>query len=166
MADHIRRVLLDGASAPHSEDVQRFFKEEVASRGWYTAELRKVAYRFHRVLLKEHGVEYLVAVADDLFRGRVLEEKTMAVMLLEKSVHELGAKQFRLFEWLDRISNWADHDALLHYLIGPMMADEASRARHVFVWARSRNRWRADPGRPPANVPQRDRPPDGHAARR
>ena len=83
IADHIRRVLLDGASAPHSEDVQRFFKEEVASRGWYTAELRKVAYRFHRVLLKEHGVEYLVAVADNLFRGRVLEEKTMAVMLLE-----------------------------------------------------------------------------------
>lgn len=34
MADHIRRVLLDGASAPHSEEVQRFFKEEVASRGW------------------------------------------------------------------------------------------------------------------------------------
>jgi 3-methyladenine DNA glycosylase AlkD len=143
IADHIRRVLLDGASAPHSEEVQRFFKEEVASRGWYTAELRKVAFRFHRALLKEHGVDYLVSVADDLFRGRVLEEKVMAVMLLEKSVDDLGAKQFRVFdEWLDRVSSWADHDALLHYLIGPMIADEPSRARYVFQWARSRNRWR------------------------
>jgi 3-methyladenine DNA glycosylase AlkD len=143
IADHIRRVLLDGASAPHSEDVQRFFKEEVASRGWYTAELRKVAYRFHRALLKEHGVDCLVSIADNLFRGRVLEEKVMAVMLLEKSVHDLGAKEFRLFDqWLDRVSSWADHDGLLHYLIGPMIADEPAWARHVFVWARSKNRWR------------------------
>ncbi len=143
MADHVRRVLVDGASAPHSEEVQRFFKEEVASRGWYTAELRKVAYRFHRVLLDEHGLDYLVSVADQLFRGRVLEEKNMAVMLLEKSVPDFGPKQFRLFDqWLDRVSSWADHDALLHYLIGPMIVDEPSRVRFVFVWARSRNRWR------------------------
>jgi 3-methyladenine DNA glycosylase AlkD len=143
MAAHIRRVLVDGASAPHSEEVQRFFKEEVASRGWYTAELRKVAYRFHRVLLREHGIDYLVSVADQLFRGRVLEEKTIAVMLLEKSVPDFGPKQFRLFDqWLDRVSNWADHDGLVHYLIGPMIADEPSRVRFVFVWARSRNRWR------------------------
>ncbi|MFI5111346.1 MAG: DNA alkylation repair protein [Terriglobales bacterium] len=143
MAAHIRRVLQDGASAPHSEEVQRFFKEEVASRGWYTAELRKVAYRFHRVLVNEHGIDYLVSVADQLFRGRVLEEKNMAVMLLEKSVHDFGPKQFRRFEqWLDRVSSWADHDALLHYLIGPMIVDEPSRVRFVFVWARSRNRWR------------------------
>ena len=143
MADHIRRVLLDGASAPHSEDVQRFFKEEVASRGWYTQELRKVAFRFHRVLLNEHGLDYLVSVADQLFRGCVLEEKIMAVMLLEKSVHDLGPKHFRLFDqWLDRVTSWADHDGLLHYLIGPMIADEPARARYVFVWARSQSRWR------------------------
>ena len=93
--------------------------------------------------LNEHGIDYLVSVADQLFRGRVLEEKTMAVMLLEKSVHDFGPKQFRLFDqWLDRVSNWADHDALLHYLIGPMIVDEPSRVRLVFVWARSRNRWR------------------------
>ena len=143
MAGHVRRVLLDGASAPHSEEVQRFFKEQVASRGWYTAELRKVAYRFHRVLLNEHGLDYLVTVADQLFRGGVLEEKNMAVMLLEKSVHGFGPRQFRLFDrWLDRISSWADHDALVYYLISPMMVDEPSRVRVVFAWARSPNRWR------------------------
>ncbi|MBZ5509594.1 MAG: DNA alkylation repair protein [Acidobacteriia bacterium] len=143
MADHVRRVIKNGASAPHSEEVQRFFKEKVASRGWYTAELRKVAYRFHRVLLNEHGLDYLVSVADQLFRGRVLEEKNMAVMLLEKSVHDFGPRQFRLFEqWLDRVSSWADHDALVYYLISPMLVDEPSRVRFAFVWARSRNRWR------------------------
>ncbi len=143
IAAHIRRVLQNGASAPHAEEVQRFFKEEVASRGWYTAELRKVAYRFHRVLLQEHGLDYLVRVADQLFRGRVLEEKGMAVMLLEKSVGEFGPKQFRLFDqWLERVSNWGDHDALVHYLISPMVADQPARVRFVFLWARSHNRWR------------------------
>jgi 3-methyladenine DNA glycosylase AlkD len=143
IAAHIRRVLQNGASAPHAEEVQRFFKEDVASRGWYTAELRKVARRFHRVLLNEHGLDYLVAVANQLFRGRVLEEKGMAVMLLERSVGDFGTKEFRLFDrWLDRVSSWADHDALVHYLISPMVAADPARLAAVFRWARSRNRWR------------------------
>jgi hypothetical protein len=33
IAAHIRRVLLNGASAPHTEEVQRFFKEEIKWRG-------------------------------------------------------------------------------------------------------------------------------------
>ncbi len=143
IAAHIRRVLKDGGSAPHAEGVQRFFKEQVASRGWYTAELRQVAARFRRAMLKEHELAYLVAVADQLFRGSVLEEKVMAVLLLQKSATEFGSKEFRLFEsWLDRVSSWADHDALAHYLIAPMLLSGPARMRVVFGWARSHNRWR------------------------
>ena len=143
IADHIRRVLVDGASAPHSEEVQRFFKEEVQSRGWHTAELRKVATRFRRTLLREHGVEYLVAVADQLFQGEVLDEKTFAVMLLEKNTGDFTTKHFRRFDsWLDRVTNWADHDGLVHYVLGPMVAADLSRTSAVDRWARSGNRWR------------------------
>jgi 3-methyladenine DNA glycosylase AlkD len=143
IADHIRRVLLDGGSAPHSAEVQWFFKEEVKSRGWYTAELRKVAVRFRRTLLKEHGLAYLVQVADQLFRGEVLEEKVFAVFLLEKNVSDFTEQHFRLFtQWLDRVSSWADHDGLVHYLIGPMIAADLRRAERIDTWAKSRNRWR------------------------
>src|SRR5216683_438482 len=69
IAAHIRRVLKDGGSAPHSEDVQRFFKEEVQSRGWYTAELRKFAVRFRRSIARERGTDFLIQVADQLFSG-------------------------------------------------------------------------------------------------
>jgi 3-methyladenine DNA glycosylase AlkD len=142
IATHIRRVLQDGASAPHSEEVQRFFKEEIASRGWYTAELRKLAVRFRRQLLAEAGAERVLAVAEQLFRGRVLEEKVLAVFLLQSLVKKLGEREFKLFEsWLDRVSSWADHDALVSYLIGPLMAAEPARAERVFRWARSRDRW-------------------------
>jgi 3-methyladenine DNA glycosylase AlkD len=143
IADHIRRVLKDGGSAPHSEDVQHFFKEEVQSRGWYTAELRKFAVRFRRAIARERGMDFLVRVADNLFAGRVLEEKVMAVFLLEKQTKNFGDNEMQLFaSWLDRVTSWADHDALAHYLLSPMVAADPARCRQVFFWAKSRNRWR------------------------
>jgi 3-methyladenine DNA glycosylase AlkD len=142
IADHIRRVLKDGGSAPHAEGVQWFFKEEIKSRGWYTAELRKVAVRFRRTIKTELGTGFLIKVANDLFRGKVLEEKVFAVLMLETLTDEFGDSEFRLFEsWLDRISTWADHDGLVHHLIAPMIAAKASRKAFVIRWAKSKNRW-------------------------
>jgi len=142
VAAHIRRVLKDGGSAPHAEGVQWFFKEEIKSRGWYTAELRRVAIRFRRTIVHERGVDFLLQVADHLFRGRVLEERVFAVFLLEKLVDKFGDPEFRRFEsWLSRISSWADHDALVHYLIAPMIAAKTARTGRVFVWVKSPDRW-------------------------
>ena len=143
IADHIRRVLKDGGSTPHSKDVQHFFKEVIKSRGWYTAELRKFAVRFRRSIARERGLDFVVQVADDLFSGRVLEEKVMAVFLLENQTKHFSDDEFQLFaSWLDRVTSWADHDALAHDLLGPMIAAEPARCREVFLWAKSPNRWR------------------------
>lgn len=142
IAAHIRRVLKDGGTAPHSEEVQRFFKDEIKSRGWYAAELRKVAVRFRRAIRRERSLEFLLEVADELFSGQILEEKILAVFLLEKLTDEFGDDEFRLFEsWLPRISSWADHDALVHYLIAPMVAAKTSRTGRVFRWAKLPDRW-------------------------
>jgi len=59
IAGHIRRVLKDGGSAPHAEGVQWFFKEAIKSRGWYTAELRKVAYDFGTPLFANAASSFL-----------------------------------------------------------------------------------------------------------
>lgn len=142
IANHIRRVLLDGASAPHTEEVQRFFKHEVKSRGWYTAELRKLAVRFRRTIVAESGMPFLLQVADQLFRGQVLEEKVVAVSMLQGIVGDFGKPEFKLFEsWLDRVSTWADHDALVHFLVGPMIAKDDSLVSRPLRWAKSKNRW-------------------------
>jgi 3-methyladenine DNA glycosylase AlkD len=135
-------LLRDGGSAEHAEGVQWFFKEEVKSHGWYTAELRSTAVTFRRRIREECGLDFLVQVADKLFVGRVLEEKVFAVFLLERLTDEFGDAEFRLFEsWLDRISRWADHDGLVHYLIAPMIAAKPDRATRVFRWAKSPDRW-------------------------
>ncbi len=142
VAEHIRTVLKNGGSAPHTEEVQRFFKHEVQSRGWYTAELRKVAVRFRRAIIAENGLPFLLQVADQLFRGDVLEEKVFAVVMLQGIVDGFGKAEFKLFEsWLDRVSTWADHDALVHYLIGPMIAAEAAYLSRPPRWARTQTRW-------------------------
>ncbi len=143
IAAQIRRALKDGGSAEHAAGVQWFFKDEIKSHGWYTAELRRATIRFRREVRKEHGLDFLVSVADQLFSGSVLEEKVTAVFLLEKLDGEFGDQEFKLFEsWLDRISSWADHDALVHFVIAPMIAAKPTRAKIVFRWARSPNRWR------------------------
>ena len=143
IAAQIRGALRDGGSAEHAKGVQWFFKDEIKSHGWYTADLRRAAMRSRREVRKEHGLDFLVAVADDLFAGSVLEERIVAVFLLEKLDAEFGDDEFKRFDsWLDRISSWADHDALVHDLIAPMIAGKPARAKTVFRWAKSPNRWR------------------------
>jgi len=142
VAAQIRRALKDGGSAEHAAGVQWFFKDEIKSHDWYTADLRRAAVRSRREVRKEHGLDFLIEVADRLFSGSVLEEKIVAVFLLEKLDGEFGDSEFKLFEtWLDRVSSWADHDALVHDLIGPMIASKPARAKTVFRWAKSSNRW-------------------------
>jgi len=142
VAAHIRRALKDGGSTEHAAGVQWFFKDEIKSHGWYTADLRRAAVRFRREVRKERGLDFLIEVADRLFSGSVLEEKIVAVFLLEKLDREFGDTEFKLFEtWLDRISSWADHDALVHDLIAPMIASKPTRAKTVFRWAKSADRW-------------------------
>jgi 3-methyladenine DNA glycosylase AlkD len=142
IAAQIRRALRDGGSAEHAAGVQWFFKEEIKSHGWYTADLRRAMRRCRRDILREHDFDFLVQVADRLFSGGVLEEKVAAVFLLENMDAQFGDREFRMFEaWLARVSSWADHDGLVHYLIAPMVAAKPSRMKAVFRWSKSKDRW-------------------------
>lgn len=141
-AEQIRQELRTGGSTEHAAGVQWFFKDEIRSHGWYTAALRKAAVLTRRRILRENSLAFLMRVADELFHGDILEEKVFAVFLLERMTDQLGAKEFRVFEtWLSRVSTWADHDGLVHYLLGPMLLSDPKRSAHVFVWAKKKKRW-------------------------
>ena len=142
VANEIRRTLKAGGSVERASRVQRFFKEEIQSHGWRTADARRASIRWRRDILQKSDLRFLLQVADHLFTGTVNEEKNVAVFLLENITAGLGDEEFRLLEsWLPRVSNWSDHDALVHYLIAPMMVAKPARARKVFRWAKSKNRW-------------------------
>ena len=125
----------------HAAGVQWFFKEAVRSYGWYTADLRRYAREMHKELAADPAL--LLDVAERLFAGAVLEEKALAVTMLEPSLRRFGGAEFARFErWLGKVSSWADHDALTMYLLGPMMVAEPARAKRSLRWAASPNRWR------------------------
>jgi 3-methyladenine DNA glycosylase AlkD len=142
VAVQIRAALKNGGSTEHAAGVQWFFKEKIKSHGWYTADLRRAVRRWRREILRNHDFNFLVGVADELFSGSNLEEKIAAVFLLETMDAQCGDREFRLFQsWLERISSWADHDGLVHYLIAPMVVAKPARVKNLFRWAKSRNRW-------------------------
>ena len=142
MAGQIRHALKEGGSPEHAAGVQWFFKEKIKSHGWYTADLRRAIRQCRREVLSGHDLEFLANVADQLFSGSVLEEKVAGVFLLEGLDERCGDREFEMFEsWLDRISNWADHDGLVHSLISPMMLAKPARTKFAFRWAQSANRW-------------------------
>ncbi len=141
-ATKIRSILRRQGSREHASGVQWFFKEPVRSHGWYTADLRRLAARLRRELVAEGGPELLIEVADELFNGAYLEERILGVVLLQKDVLKFGDAEFRRFErWLARVLSWADHDGLVAFLIGPMIAAKPQRVRVAFRWARSRRHW-------------------------
>jgi 3-methyladenine DNA glycosylase AlkD len=139
----IRQALAAGGSPGVAASSQRFFREPVQAYGWKTASLRRFVHERRRALIKDQGIEFLVEVADELFRPGFNEAKTSAIFLLEQSAAKLGDSEFRLFEsWLERIENWSDHDGLTMYLLGPMMAAKPQRASRAKEWAGSRNFWK------------------------
>jgi 3-methyladenine DNA glycosylase AlkD len=128
-------------SPEHAAGVQWYFKEEVQSHGWYTADLRRYARALHKELAPNQPL--LLDVAERLFAGPVLEEKALAVTMLEPSLKRFGAAEFARFErWIGKVSSWADHDALAMFLIGPMLVADPARVKRPLRWAASSNRWR------------------------
>ena len=62
--------------------------------------------------------------------------------MLQGVVSEFGAKDFKLFEsWIERISSWADHDGLVQYLLGPMIAADPQYLPRPLRWAKVQSRW-------------------------
>jgi 3-methyladenine DNA glycosylase AlkD len=141
-ASELRRALREGGSSERAKGIEWFFKEPVRAHGWRTADVRRLSRAAQREILRELGPGALFDVADALFGGQFNEEKNAGVFLLENRITHLGDAEFRRFEgWLPRITNWSDHDALVYYLIAPLVLADPKRASRLPVWARSRNRW-------------------------
>jgi 3-methyladenine DNA glycosylase AlkD len=138
----VRRELEQGGSPEYAKRVQMFFKVPVKACGWRTEEVRKLAERVRGEILAQHDERMLFEVAEKLFAGPTLEETSLAVVLLERSVKTFGQKEFRRLEkWLPHIADWSGCDALCCTLLGPMLVANARLLPRVKRWARSRNYW-------------------------
>ena len=69
VAAQIRAALNGGGSTEHAAGVQQYFKQEIKSHGWYTADLRRAVRACRREILAQQEFNFLVSVADELFSG-------------------------------------------------------------------------------------------------
>ena len=61
--------------------MQWFFKEEIRSLGWYTTDLRRFVRTISSEIRHSDGPEILLAVADQLFTGDILEDSPCRVLV-------------------------------------------------------------------------------------
>ncbi len=138
----IRRELERKASPSFARSVQRFFKGEVKTYGWRTEALRKLA-ALHRTTILEEGSEQLLKeVAEKLFAGNTVEEATLGVVLLERSVKKYGPREFRRLEmWLPAVREWSGCDALCCALLGPLVVAHPELLKRIPRWAKLHYLW-------------------------
>jgi hypothetical protein len=91
-------------SPERAAGIQRFFKEEVRSHGWKTADLRRYARTLGDELRADPGV--LLDVADTLFQSVVLEEKALGVLILQRSLRTFGAPPANACPPTRGLSSW------------------------------------------------------------
>ena len=141
---HLKRDLRRLADPAVRDSQQRFSKEPVRSIGVLTPDVRRLAtaaaheYRLARLTFDE-----ILAMADALWRGGILEERSLAVLLISKFQRHLERRHWRHFDaYVDSLSNWADTDGLCGSVLAPLLEREPRLVTRLKPWTRSRNRWR------------------------
>jgi 3-methyladenine DNA glycosylase AlkD len=83
------------------------------------------------------------ALAAALWSGDVLEEKALAIMLLNRFAKILNEASWALADrWVDEATGWALSDALASGPIAKMVRGNPSRFDEILRWTRSDNIWR------------------------
>ena len=117
-------ALSAGGSPEHAAGVQRYFSEPVRSHGWYTADLRRYARTLHKELASDPAL--LLDVAERLFAGAVLEEKALAVTMLEPSLKRLRRRRVRALRAMARQGELVGRPRCPHDV--PHRPDDGGRA--------------------------------------
>src|SRR5580700_8525076 len=108
VAADIRRLLKDGGTAEHAAGVQWFFKEEIKSHGWYTADLRRAAVKCRRAILKEFGLPFLLRAAHE-----ALVHSLISPMVVAKS-----SRTKNVFRWAKSRNRWQRRAACVALIRG------------------------------------------------
>jgi 3-methyladenine DNA glycosylase AlkD len=143
-APRLKSALRELADPARRESQRRFFREPVRCLGVQTPDVRRLASAAAREYRRRNlPIEAVLAIADRLWRGGVLEERALAVVILGRFSRRLERRHWRRFEgWVSGLSNWAETDALCGEVLAPILARERALVARLGVWTRSRSRWR------------------------
>ena len=141
IADHIRRVLKDGGSAPHAARCTVVFQEEINRAAGIRQKCARSRCGSGERPSTSSGTDSYQGCRP-IFSGAASSRKRSLQSSCWKNLPMTSAtRSFAVRVLAAAISSWADHDALVHYLIAPMIATKPARVKDAFGWAKSENRW-------------------------
>ena len=136
------RTELSATSSPaRATGAKAYLKSDLEFLGADTPAVRRVA-RGLADRVKAAGDEPLRPLAAALWRTRVHELRTLAVVMLERRVAALGAGDLPLLErWLRESASWAYVDFISTKLLSPMLLREEAVRSALPRWARDDDFW-------------------------
>src|SRR2546422_1335577 len=129
-------------NAPGNAAAQSYVGSPYPVLGLSVPSLRGIlaAYRKERRNLTAKEVN---AVAYELWRGKVYEEKALAIILLDRYAKVLDDASWRLLDrFIDAAVGWGLCDALRAGPIAKLVRARPERFRELLRWAKSDNFWR------------------------
>lgn len=110
--------------------------------GLSTPQLRGILRAFaaaHRDLTADE----VNALAVELWAGPTLEEKALAIMVLNRYSRGLDHRSWRIVDgWVDEATGWALCDSLGSGPVSAMVYRSSSRFREIMRWTRAESIWR------------------------
>jgi len=138
---HLKRRLRQLADPAARKSQQRFFKETVRGLGVRTPDVRRLAARTAAEYRRRGlGVDEVHELAGSLWAGGLLEERSLAVFLVQRYEADLERRHWQRLEgWTRSLANWAETDGLCIYALAPLLQREPSLVARLDGWTRSSN---------------------------
>ena len=140
----LKRELRELADPATRASQQRFSKEPLRSIGVRTPDVRRLAgaaaTEYRRI---GSSFDQVLAIADRLWRSGILEERSLAILLLSKFKRHMDRSHWSHFEaYVDTLSNWGETDGLCGLVLAPLLEIDPELVARLKSWTRSSNRWR------------------------
>ena len=138
----IRTILQERGDPELAESGKRFFKEEVTSYGFRTAEVTRIAKEFWKKIA-EREKEEIFHLSEELFRSGYLEEAFIVCTWLPMLKDRFEPADMKIFEaWIGRyITNWATCDTFCNHTVGDLLMQYSDCTEYLIRWTGSENRW-------------------------
>jgi len=138
----IRKRLQGAGRKELTDQLRQAYGKDLPCYGIKLVDVHNIGMDFVR-RLRSPGFPVTVAIAEDLYKSRNLEEGLIGAQLCGALARHIGGSDFDRFEqWGDYLSNPQSADALGVQCISRAMAGRPSIALKLVEWAKSDDPWK------------------------
>ncbi|MDR1338133.1 MAG: DNA alkylation repair protein [Rickettsiales bacterium] len=142
MLKDIRAQLRKNADPAIAESSKRFFKEEIKTYGFKSADVSKIARAYFPQIDKMKKSE-VFELCDDLVKSDYMEEFSIACEFCYRRHRDFEKSDFKIFEkWVAAyVNNWAKCDTFCNHSVNALVEKFPELVSDIKKWSKSKNRW-------------------------